>query len=299
MTEFNFPRDRLSFLRLVAFWTFLLSALLTASDNFSIATALGRFVYWAAHIGSGLIFVSLVTQWLQREFLSRLNEWLQLAVSSIIAVIVFAPIGLILDLLVPASFGPAGHADVLTATVNNGFLSAAIEEIGAYAPTVITVWLLIHLSYRFVNVPARHTETSSDGQSNSKKSQTDLATETNVAIKIPTGRAVDRIPQALGQELVLIRADANYVHVHTKIGKTMFLYSLAKASEELGDRGLLVHRSYWVCFDQVQSVKRSGNRIFCLMSDGTAVPVSRRRQHAIFDYFGKDFVRHGDSPQPG
>jgi len=299
MTETNFPPDRVSFLRIVTFWTFSLSALLTVSDDFSVATAPGRFFYWAAHIGTGLIIVSLVTKWLQRLFLSRLNEWLQLAISSIVAVTVFAPIGMLLDLMVPASFGPAGHADLHTAIVNQGIILATLEEIGAYAPTVVTVWLLVHLSYRFVNVAAHHTRTGSDHRSDTETGNPDPPAETSDAVTNPDSSITDRIPQALGLDIVLIRADANYVHVHTTLGKTMFLYSLTKASEELGNRGLLVHRSYWLSLDHVQSVKRSGNKTICLMSDGTTVPVSRRRQHAIFDYFGKDFVRRGGLPEAG
>lgn len=55
--------------------------------------------------------------------------------------------------------------------------------------------------------------------------------------------------------------------------------------------GMQVHKSWWVGFDHVQAVRRQGSRTICLMADGTAVPVSRLRQTALYDYFGKDFVR--------
>ncbi len=273
------PRDgnRITLFRLIAFWTVLLSALLTAGDDFSLPTAPGRLIYWIAHIGSGLVLVSFVTLWLQRIWMSRFGEWTQLALSSIVAVVVFAPLGIILDLLIPDSFGPDGHGDLDTDVETQGPIAAAVDEIGAYAPTVVVVWLIVHLSYRFLSNLSADTTTDVD-----EPQPENTATEDSI---------LQKLPRALGHDVVLIRSDANYVHVHTVTAKTMFLYSLAKAAEELQDRGFLVHRSYWIAFDHVQAVTRNGERMSCLMSDGTSVPVSRRRQKSVVAQFGNNFVR--------
>ena len=274
--------DRVTQFRLIMFWTILLGVLLTASSDFSFATAPGRFIYWITHIGFGLVVVSLVTRWLQRIWLYRLGEWMQLAISSVIAIVVFAPIGIALDYLLPNSFGPEGHGDIALSMQEDGPVTAALDEIGASAPTVVAVWLIVHLSYRFLNASSREPSANTPADSDVTSVVTDRPKFDGITKKIP---------HALGNNIVLLRSDANYLHVHTTIGKTMFLYSLTRAAEELQDEGTLVHRSFWVRFDHVQAIRHQGSQTFCHMSDGTAVPVSRRRRKALFDHFGKHFNR--------
>lgn len=285
--------ERITLFRLIAFWTVLLSALLTAGSDFSLSGAPGRFLYWAAHIGLGLILVSLVTQWLQMIGLSRFSEWTQLALSSIVAVIVFAPVGIILDLVIPSSFGPDGHGDIDSDVEAQGTFAATIDEISAYAPTVIVVWLIVHLSYRFLSGPTRTESTNSNTTVATDQNDPDTDKPTLVSSE----RILQKIPPALGHDIVVIRSDANYIHVETLLGKTMFLYSLARAADELDDLGFLVHRSYWIGFEHVQAVKRESERMVCLMTNGTSVPVSRRRQKAVTSRFGKNFVRADGAAQ--
>jgi len=268
--------------RLIVLWTILLGMLLTASNDFSWVDAPGRFLYWTLHIGLGLCLVVLVTRSLQLLWMSRLGQWAQLGISSIVAVIVFAPVGILLDILIPASFGPQGHADIQESARNTGAIRAVLEEVGAYAPTVVAVWLIVNLSYRYFNA-------GTDQQPDTKADDAKITSKLKLDAK--TDGIFEKIPPALGHEVMLIRSDANYIHVHTTMGKTMFLYSLTKAAEELRDSGLRVHRSYWVSFDHVKEVKQHGTSTVCVMVDGTSVPVSRRRQKELFDYFGKDFVR--------
>jgi DNA-binding LytR/AlgR family response regulator len=41
--------------------------------------------------------------------------------------------------------------------------------------------------------------------------------------------------------------------------------------------GLQVHRSHWVRSKHVDQIKAKGSSYLCILSDGNAIPVSRRR----------------------
>jgi len=293
MIDYTQTSQRVSLPRLIIFWTFLLAALLTASSEFSLPAGIGRFVYWAAHIGLGLTAVTLVTRWLQQRGLSKLGEWTQLAVSSLVAVVVFAPVGVVLDILLPASFGPDGHGDLLENESSGSVVYEIVDEVLSAAPTVVAVWLIVHLTYRFMNrvTPPADSQVQQTSVSEAQPETTpQTSTQSDIDTVEPAGFFAKLSP-AIGTDVMLIRSDANYIHVQTTAGKTMFLYSINRAAEELGDRGLLVHRSFWIASDHVGQVRKQGAQTVCVLNDGTVVPVSRRRQKNVLDLFGRDFIR--------
>ena len=78
----------------------------------------------------------------------------------------------------------------------------------------------------------------------------------------------------------------HYLHVHTTRGKCMLLGALRDAAQELGDAGMLVHRSHWVAHEHVQRLVRSGAGWNCEMSNGMRVPVSRRNRARVTEWYG-------------
>jgi DNA-binding LytR/AlgR family response regulator len=98
-----------------------------------------------------------------------------------------------------------------------------------------------------------------------------------------------RLPQALGADIIHLRADLNYLHVTTAGGSAMLLYSLARAAEELGELGLVVHRAHWVACAHVARSRRTAQGLILTLSNGVDVPVSRRRQAEIRTRFGDRF----------
>ena len=87
-------------------------------------------------------------------------------------------------------------------------------------------------------------------------------------------------------------SDLNYVHVTTKVGTTMVLYSLSRAAEELGDQGLQVHRSHWVSREAVVAVRRTRQGLQIEATDGRLIPVSRRKERLVREQFSAMFRRN-------
>ena len=89
-------------------------------------------------------------------------------------------------------------------------------------------------------------------------------------------RILERLPAALGPEIVALEAEDHYVRVHTARGSVLILMRFADAIAELdGLRGLRVHRSWWVARAAVTGAAKAGRRAELKLSNGLSVPVSR------------------------
>lgn len=87
---------------------------------------------------------------------------------------------------------------------------------------------------------------------------------------------MDRLPVEKRGALVALCVEDHYVRVRTLSGEALILMRLSDAIREVGNTaGDQVHRSYWAAFDQVQSVRRQGDRVILTMKTGDEVPVSR------------------------
>jgi hypothetical protein len=100
----------------------------------------------------------------------------------------------------------------------------------------------------------------------------------------------DRLPPAIGRDIVTVQSDLHYLHVRTLKGQATLLGALSELDGALGDAGLRVHRSFWVARKHVKRVIRSAKGWHCEMRDGRRVPVARRRQVDVREFLGKDFV---------
>jgi hypothetical protein len=85
-----------------------------------------------------------------------------------------------------------------------------------------------------------------------------------------------RIPPALGRELLALQMEDHYLRIHTALGSDLILLRLRDALAELGpERGLQVHRSWWVANGAVASTERSAGRTSLVLRNGLQVPVSK------------------------
>ena len=76
-------------------------------------------------------------------------------------------------------------------------------------------------------------------------------------------------------EIVYLKMDDHYVEVYTDSGSRLIRMRFADAVGDLGDRGIQVHRSYWVAHGSMAGLRRRGNRTLLRLADGRTVPVSR------------------------
>ncbi|GAA4759877.1 LytTR family DNA-binding domain-containing protein [Novosphingobium ginsenosidimutans] len=89
-------------------------------------------------------------------------------------------------------------------------------------------------------------------------------------------RLFDRLPPALGTELVALEMEDHYLRVHTALGSDLILLRMRDAVAELdGLDGAQVHRSWWVARAAVETVERDGRNVRLVLGKGLVAPVAR------------------------
>ncbi len=82
------------------------------------------------------------------------------------------------------------------------------------------------------------------------------------------------LPERLGTDLIYIKSEDHYLEVHTTAGSSLIKMRFSDAVAELSDRGIQVHRSYWVALRHVTRSVRSGKRTLLRLTGDHRVPVS-------------------------
>ena len=180
----------------------------------------------------------------------------------------------------------------ITYTVYGLFHGGASPHVGVgrmYAFSLVFVLLLVALAHyvvqlrlriRFLAEPheyavgVRHPEASSaDGG--------DLHHEPAPGERQSTGLQAnslfDRLPEALGRDVIYLEVSGHYVQVTTTVGSAVTLMRFVDAVDALGDLGMRIHRSYWVAYRHVTHlVRRDRHRRTLLRLTGNLeLPVSR------------------------
>ena len=95
------------------------------------------------------------------------------------------------------------------------------------------------------------------------------------------------LPERLGTDLVYIKSEDHYLEVHTTVGSSLVKMRFSDAVDELGDRGMQVHRSYWVATSHVTRSARSGKRTVLRLTGDHKVPVSVTHLPAVRAALGR------------
>lgn len=100
---------------------------------------------------------------------------------------------------------------------------------------------------------------------------------TSSVTRIQPGKVfLDRLPHAIGDELMCFVMEDHYLKVYTKKGEHMLLMRMKDALVELADyNGMQVHRSWWVAQDAVSRFKKSGRNTVLVLDNNREVPVSK------------------------
>ncbi len=86
----------------------------------------------------------------------------------------------------------------------------------------------------------------------------------------------ERMSRHLGTDIIALQAQDHYVRVVTPLGAELILYRFCDAVRELPpQRGVRVHRSYWVARAAVEKILHRRGRHYVLLNNGERVPVSR------------------------
>ena len=112
-----------------------------------------------------------------------------------------------------------------------------------------------------------------------------LRTELGPRLEVPSNGAsaqklrrpatiLTMLPANVGTDIVYLKSEDHYIDVRTTTGSSLVKMRFSDAVAELGDRGVRVHRSYWVATSHAQRLVRNGKRTQIRLTGGHHVPVS-------------------------
>ncbi|MEO1154866.1 MAG: LytTR family DNA-binding domain-containing protein [Pseudomonadota bacterium] len=209
------------------------------------------FLFWTAHVFGALLILQSVQMGLARiPSASALSPWVQVAVSGLIGAVLFTPLAGLMDWMFRISETTDDHPKTLTELV--------VSEFTGLVGPVTVVWVGLNAT-RLVGV-------------RSVKQQERTAPE------VGQPAFWDRVPSAIGRDLVALSAELHYVRVHTTKGEALVLFPFGQAVKQVeqSNAGLQIHRSHWVALAHVDEVRRIGQGGVCAMASGLELPVSRR-----------------------
>ncbi len=189
-----------------------------------------------------------------------LNPWLALSISGIVGASLFAPLALLIDILIE---GPP----------SNGFAAELFAEWQGVAPPVTTCWVALNAPWIF----GFRLEKGERGESGERPG---AAGSTETVPGEDSGQAgfMAQLPPDRRGRLLRLKSELHYLQVVTDRGSGLILYNLADAVAELPpESGIGVHRSHWVSIDAIEALERRGRQGELRLRDGSLVPVSRSR----------------------
>ncbi len=96
-----------------------------------------------------------------------------------------------------------------------------------------------------------------------------------------------KLPESLkGGELLALKAEDHYLRVITDRGSALILMKFEDALAALnGYPGIQSHRSWWIAANQLKGFNKLDSKTSTIrLSDGTEVPVSRRKRKSVNEY---------------
>lgn len=85
----------------------------------------------------------------------------------------------------------------------------------------------------------------------------------------------ERLPTEVGDDVVYVKGSGHYLDVVTSAGSAPILMRLCDAVADLGDRGMQIHRSYWVAHRHATELVRRDHRVMLRLTSGRELPTSR------------------------
>lgn len=228
-----------------------------------------RLLQWTAQVAIPLVLLISIHLLLSRSHaFDRLNPWLKLTISGVFGALLFAPAALTLDFL----FGIDDWDQVKS--LSDLLLLLLDEAIGVVFPVTL-VWVGINAP-RVIGLDFSRPAGSPPAADEAGTPQSETATS-NCGQQASEG-FLRLLPGEIGTDIIYLMSELHYLRVVTTKGSTLVLYNLRDAVDELrADAGLQPHRSYWIALRHLQRLMRREGKTYLAMSDGSTLPVSRRR----------------------
>ncbi len=275
----------------LALWAFVMALM---PDPGFMAPWLWMALLWALQIGVGLTILQTILYLMSRiDSKGRMPLWSLVAMSGLCGSVVLAPIywligeGLIQQFM---GFAETIDTDELRSVEQTLSWSALLEEWLEISGPVIAGWALISWPRLQGLLPplVQKTYWSVD------EPLAALSQDPKV-IEVSVRSWREALPKELGDDVIAVKSELQYLRVWTTRGAALVLGSLQEVEDEEGSAGMRAHRSWWVHARHVRTVGRRGEAAICQLSDGREVPISRRRKADAIARFG-DRARYQEMP---
>ena len=275
----------------LALWAFVMALM---PDPGFMAPWLWMALFWALQIGVGLTILQTILYLMSRvDSKGRMPLWSLVAMSGLCGSVVLAPIywligeGLMQQFM---GFAETIDTDELRSLERTLGWAALVEEWLEISGPVIAGWALISWPRLQGLLPplVQKTNWSVD------EPLVALSQEPKV-IEVSVRSWREALPKELGDDVMAVKSELQYLRVWTTRGAALVLGSLQEVEDEEGSAGMRVHRSWWVHARHVRTVRRRGEAAICELSDGREVPISRRRKADAMARFG-DRARYQEMP---
>ena len=275
----------------LALWVFVMALM---PDPGFMAPWLWMALFWALQIGVGLTILQTILYLMSRvDSKGRMPLWSLVAMSGLCGSVVLAPIywligeGLMQQFM---GFAETIDTDELRSVERTLGWAALVEEWLEISGPVIAGWALISWPRLQGLLPplVQKTNRSVD------EPLAALSQEPKV-IEVSVRSWREALPRELGDDVIAVKSELQYLRVWTNRGAALVLGSLQEVEDEEGSAGMRVHRSWWVHARHVRTVGRRGEAAICELSDGREVPISRRRKADAMARFG-DRARYQEMP---
>jgi hypothetical protein len=248
-----------------------------AGDDETPGMLLRSLVLWQvqACVPMVLLLLSHIC-WLRIALFEALSPWAQLLISGLTGSVLFSPVAVLLDRVLE---GDPGQLDWIS----------ILEEALNIAPPITLAWIAMNapfvLGLRLTNTAGgRSRAVRGEAAAWSPPRGAPARADDDPADAVHTGESVPEpafmalvAPTARGR-LIYLQAELHYLAVVTDRGRSLILYNLRDAINELPeDYGLITHRSFWVVREAVRDYRRVGRQGTLIVDNGDEVPVSRRR----------------------
>jgi len=275
----------------LALWAFVMALM---PDPGFMAPWLWMALFWALQIVVGLTILQTILYLMSRvDSKGRMPLWSLVAMSGLCGSVVLAPIywligeGLMQQFM---GFAETIDTDELRSVERTLGWAALVEEWLEISGPVIAGWALISWPRLQGLLPplVQKTNRSVD------EPLVALSQELKV-IEVSVRSWREALPKELGDDVMAVKSELQYLRVWTTRGAALVLGSLQEVEDEEGSAGMRVHRSWWVHARHVRTVGRRGEAAICELSDGREVPISRRRKADAIARFG-DRARYQEMP---
>jgi hypothetical protein len=253
-----------------------------------------RLLFWTLQVGSGLFVLQSALHLLTRfRGASRLPNGFWVLLSGVLGAAVLAPIywligeGLMQGWLGYPALPDEDVSESIGIISSNPLLGEFLDIVGP----VSLAWALICLPRLHGLAPPlldRQEPPTVVAAPGTPAADSHAMTEPPATSQPAPPRAKWResLPAELGDNVIAVASELQYLRVWTTRGSGLILGALADVDSEDASRGVRVHRSWWVATEHIVSVRRRANGVVCLMSNGQQIPVSRRRSAEVLARFG-------------